>query len=39
MDWKDCIIIDPEVLTGKPIVKDTRLAVEFIVGLTYQRFT
>ncbi|MGD0624814.1 MAG: DUF433 domain-containing protein [Thermodesulfobacteriota bacterium] len=36
MDWKDRIIIDPEVLTGKPIVKGTRLAVEFIVGLLAQ---
>ena len=36
MDWKERIIIDPEVLTGKPIVKGTRLAVEFIVGLLAQ---
>ena len=36
MDWKDLIIIDPEVLTGKPIVKGTRMAVEFIVGLLAQ---
>jgi uncharacterized protein (DUF433 family) len=36
MDWKERIIIDPEVLTGKPIVRGTRLAVEFIVGLLAQ---
>ena len=30
--WKDRITADPEVLTGKPVVKGTRLAVEFIVG-------
>ncbi len=36
MDWKERIIIDLEVLTGKPIVKGTRLAVEFIVGLLAQ---
>ncbi|MGB6063800.1 MAG: DUF433 domain-containing protein, partial [Desulfomonilaceae bacterium] len=27
------IIIDPAILVGKPVVKGTRLAVEFIVGL------
>ena len=36
MDWKECIIIDPEILTGKPVVRGTRLAVEFIVGLLAQ---
>jgi uncharacterized protein (DUF433 family) len=33
MAWQDRIAIDPEVLTGKPVVRGTRLAVEFIVGL------
>lgn len=33
MDWENRIIIDQEVLTGKPVVKGTRLAVEFIVSL------
>ena len=27
------IISDPEILTGKPIVRGTRLSVEFILGL------
>jgi len=36
MDWKERIIIDPEILTGKPVVKGTRLAVEFIVSLLGQ---
>ena len=36
MDWKDRIVVDPAVLVGKPIVKGTRLAVEFIVGLLAQ---
>lgn len=27
------IISDPEILAGKPIVKGTRLSVEFILGL------
>jgi uncharacterized protein (DUF433 family) len=33
MAWEERITIDPAVLTGKPIVRGTRLAVEFIVGL------
>jgi len=31
MDWRERIIIDPKILVGKPVVKGTRLAVEFIV--------
>ncbi len=33
MTWQDRITIDPEILTGKPVVRGTRLAVEFVVGL------
>jgi uncharacterized protein (DUF433 family) len=36
MDWRERIVVDPEVLVGKPIVKGTRLAVEFLVGLLAQ---
>jgi uncharacterized protein (DUF433 family) len=36
MDWKDHIIIDSEILAGKPVIKGTRLSVEFIVGLLAQ---
>jgi uncharacterized protein (DUF433 family) len=27
------ISLDPNVLTGKPVIRGTRLAVEFIIGL------
>jgi uncharacterized protein (DUF433 family) len=27
------IVVDPEVLTGKPVIRGTRLAVEFILEL------
>jgi uncharacterized protein (DUF433 family) len=36
MDWQDRIVIDPSVLAGKPIIRGTRLAVEFVVELLAQ---
>jgi uncharacterized protein (DUF433 family) len=30
------IVIDPNVLVGKPVVKGTRLAVEFVIDLLAQ---
>jgi len=39
MSWKDRIVIDPAVLAGKPIVRGTRLAVEFVVGLLGQNWS
>jgi uncharacterized protein (DUF433 family) len=36
MNWQDYITADPEVLVGKPIIKGTRLAVDFILGLIAQ---
>ncbi|MEO0733509.1 MAG: DUF433 domain-containing protein [Bacteroidota bacterium] len=32
MNWREHIHADSAILTGKPIVKGTRLSVEFIVG-------
>jgi uncharacterized protein (DUF433 family) len=31
MDWQNYIQTDPEILLGKPIIKGTRLSVEFII--------
>jgi uncharacterized protein (DUF433 family) len=36
MDWQERIVIDPEILVGKPVIKGTRLAVEFIIDLLAQ---
>jgi len=36
MSWKDRIVLDPAILVGKPVVRGTRLAVEFIVDLLAQ---
>lgn len=33
IDWREHIAVDPAVLVGKPAVRGTRLAVEFILGL------
>ena len=33
VNWKKYIHSDPEVLVGKPVVKGTRLSVEFLLGL------
>lgn len=39
MDWKDRIIINPEILAGKPVIKGTRIAVEFILDLLANGWT
>ena len=36
MNWQERIILNQEVLSGKPIVRGTRLAVEFIIELLAQ---
>ena len=33
MGWKERVIMDPNILIGKPIIKGTRIAVEFILEL------
>ena len=33
MDWRERIGADPGIAFGKPVVKGTRLAVEFVIGL------
>jgi uncharacterized protein (DUF433 family) len=39
MDWRDRITVDPKVLVGKPIVKGTRMAVEFVIDLLARGWT
>ncbi|MDF0591327.1 DUF433 domain-containing protein [Candidatus Methanocrinis natronophilus] len=36
MIWQDRIVVDPEILAGKPVIRGTRIAVEFVIGLLAQ---
>jgi len=33
MNWRDHIHADPDVAAGKPVVRGTRLSVDFLLGL------
>lgn len=33
MKWNEHIVIDPAILTGKPVVRGSRLSVDFILSL------
>lgn len=39
MNWREHIHSDPGVLTGKPVVRGTRLAVNFILELLASGWT
>ena len=39
MAWEERIVVDPKILVGKPVIKGTRLAVEFIIDLLAKGWT
>lgn len=39
MDWHTRIVVDPKILVGKPVIKGTRIAVEFVVDLLGRGWT
>ena len=39
MNWREYIISDPSILIGKPIIKGTRLSVDFILDLLSNGWT
>jgi len=34
--WAERVVLDPAILSGKPIVRGTRLSVEFVLDLLAQ---
>lgn len=38
-DWQDRIVVDPKILVGKPVIKGTRISVEFILDLLANNWT
>jgi uncharacterized protein (DUF433 family) len=39
MGWQERITIDPSLLLGKPVVKGTRISVEFVLDLLGRGWT
>jgi uncharacterized protein (DUF433 family) len=39
MNWQDRITVDANVLVGKPIIKDTRISVVFVIDLLGRGWT
>ncbi len=39
MNWRERITVDPNILVGKPIIKGTRISVEFVVDLLGRGWT
>ncbi len=39
MTWQDRIVVDPNIQAGKPVVKGTRLSVEFVIDLLARGWT
>lgn len=39
MEWRERVTVNPEVLVGKPVIKGTRIAVEFVIDLLARGWT
>lgn len=39
MVWQERIVIDPDVLVGKPVVRGARIAVELVIDLLGRGYT
>jgi len=39
MEWRARIVVDPDLLVGKPVVKGTRIAVELVIDLLARGYT
>ena len=38
-DWEERIVVDPKILVGNPVIRGTRLSVEFILDLLANDWT
>jgi uncharacterized protein (DUF433 family) len=38
VDWQERIVIDPKILLGKPVIRGTRIAVEFLMQLLAENY-
>ena len=39
MDWEERIVLNPEIVAGQPVIRGTRLAVNFVIGLLARGWT
>lgn len=39
MDWNKRIVIDPNILVGKPVIAGTRISVELVMDLMGRGYT
>ena len=39
MDWRKRIVVDPNVLVGKPVIAGTRISVELVIDLLGRGYT
>lgn len=39
MNWREHIVVDPNVLVGKPVIRGTRIAVELVIDLLARGYT
>jgi uncharacterized protein (DUF433 family) len=39
VEWRERIVVNPEVMTGKPVIKGTRLTVDHVIELLAEGWT
>lgn len=39
MSWHERIVVDPDILVGKPVIKGTRISVELVIDLLARGYT
>lgn len=39
MTWRERIVVDPNILVGKPVIRGTRISVELVIDLLARGYT